>query len=305
MTLHRVLSVALTALTATGAHASAGWRTVPSPTTDDLRAVRVAGDTLWLLGEDRIFRGTLEGAWSPPISLEGGRWTTMIDAGPDLVYGVTDAEQAIQSWGAGHVSTIGRLERCVSLDAVLTRFDGTFAAGCPYYSGLVFWHASDHETVEDGPLMAPRALTAIGRGDVLVLTLDGLWRARRREISALMLRDDPGSSRDSLLWATRDHIVTGSIEGEFSHARWDAATSRVDAWTTHRAPRDVSLRAIWGRGPDDLYAVGRAGVVLHFDGRAWTSMPVPTAADLSAVAGSSSGVWAAGAAGTLLRLDGR
>jgi hypothetical protein len=36
------------------------------------------------------------------------------------------------------------------------------------------------------------------------------------------------------------------------------------------------LRAVWGRGPADIYAVGEQGHVLRWDGATWTKLPSPT-----------------------------
>jgi len=39
-------------------------------------------------------------------------------------------------------------------------------------------------------------------------------------------------------------------------------------------PTDVDLNAVWGTSPDDVWAVGDAGVVLHFDGQKWSRMKI-------------------------------
>jgi hypothetical protein len=47
------------------------------------------------------------------------------------------------------------------------------------------------------------------------------------------------------------------------------------------------LRSVWGSSPADVYAVGDAGTVLHFNGSAWAYVDVPTSATLNAVSGTS------------------
>jgi len=68
------------------------------------------------------------------------------------------------------------------------------------------------------------------------------------------------------------------------------------------------LRAIWGSGPADVWAVGSASTALHFDGQAWTQVPfgVPVSGYLSAVWGSGpNSVFVGGEEGTILRWNGR
>lgn len=49
------------------------------------------------------------------------------------------------------------------------------------------------------------------------------------------------------------------------------------------------LWGLWGSGPEDVFAVGDAGLVLHWDGRCWTSEPSGTRLPLHAVCGSAAG----------------
>lgn len=46
-----------------------------------------------------------------------------------------------------------------------------------------------------------------------------------------------------------------------------------------------ALTGLWGSGPQDIFAVGRAGGIIHWDGRAWRKMASGTERDLVAVAG--------------------
>jgi hypothetical protein len=76
---------------------------------------------------------------------------------------------------------------------------------------------------------------------------------------------------------------------------YDGAT-----WTSMPLPSGSVLNEIWGSSATDVFAVGEDGVVLHYDGAAWT-LATPTRAGLLGVWGSSPGdVYAVGAAGTIL-----
>ncbi|MDF2691943.1 MAG: Type fimbrial biosis protein PilY1, partial [Labilithrix sp.] len=46
------------------------------------------------------------------------------------------------------------------------------------------------------------------------------------------------------------------------------------------------LTAIWGSSKDDVWAAGAAGIILHWDGAAWTSIKSGIANTLRAVSGS-------------------
>ena len=40
----------------------------------------------------------------------------------------------------------------------------------------------------------------------------------------------------------------------------------------HSAPRGNGLRAVWGNSSTDVFAVGDAGTILHYDGTCWSTM---------------------------------
>ena len=77
---------------------------------------------------------------------------------------------------------------------------------------------------------------------------------------------------------------------------------------------DTNLMDVWGAGPDDIFAVGFAGTVLHYDGSGWTRMQSGSEADLEGVWGyaledaegnrTRIDVFAAGSDGTILRYNG-
>ena len=68
----------------------------------------------------------------------------------------------------------------------------------------------------------------------------------------------------------------------------------------------VELRSTFGSSPADMWAVGDAGTVVHYDGHNLASVPSGTTADLRDVWGTGpSDVWVVGTQGTLLHYDGR
>ena len=71
-------------------------------------------------------------------------------------------------------------------------------------------------------------------------------------------------------------------------------------------PFGFDLRDVWAIAPDDVWAVGNGGSIVHYDGQAWTRKNSGTTQDLEGVwARSKSEIWvAAGANGLMLKGDG-
>jgi hypothetical protein len=77
---------------------------------------------------------------------------------------------------------------------------------------------------------------------------------------------------------------------------------------------DINVVDVWGTGPDDIYAVGFNGNIIHFDGAEWTPMESGTEENLEGVWGyvlkdelgavTRTDVFAVGHNGTILRYDG-
>ena len=44
---------------------------------------------------------------------------------------------------------------------------------------------------------------------------------------------------------------------------------------------------MWGSGSSDVFAVGKAGTIVHYDGAAWTIMASGTISDLNGVGGAA------------------
>jgi cysteine-rich repeat protein len=71
------------------------------------------------------------------------------------------------------------------------------------------------------------------------------------------------------------------------------------------APTTVNLFAVGGSAADDVWVVGAAGTILHWDGSAWSPMSGGGTAALNGVwAASRTDAWAVGNAGAIRRWDG-
>ena len=65
------------------------------------------------------------------------------------------------------------------------------------------------------------------------------------------------------------------------------------------------LYGVWGANGDDVFAVGRSGTIVHYDGFTWDSVSSDNTNDLYGIWGvSSTKVFAAGSAGTIIRYNG-
>lgn len=73
-------------------------------------------------------------------------------------------------------------------------------------------------------------------------------------------------------------------------------------WCPEETPADPrrAFTSVWGSSKSDVWAVGSAGAVLHFDGTAWKDSSVPTTRTLFSVGGSGpNDVWIVGTYGTI------
>lgn len=90
--------------------------------------------------------------------------------------------------------------------------------------------------------------------------------------------------------------------------RYDVAQNRLDVLIPGAMQRPEDLNDVFGFAADDVWAVGNAGIILHYDGTRWTEQtprPVPAATNLRAIWGASpTDVWAVGDGGTVLHRTG-
>lgn len=84
------------------------------------------------------------------------------------------------------------------------------------------------------------------------------------------------------------------------------ALSSISEWTWQNPlPQGNTLKAVWGSGSNDVFAVGSYGTILHYDGIEWQVMDSGTTQNLNGVWGSNGdNVFAVGSGGTILHYDG-
>jgi hypothetical protein len=101
-----------------------------------------------------------------------------------------------------------------------------------------------------------------------------------------------------------EHVLDGGALDDGSVPDEDAGPCSADGWcqTELTSP---NLEAIWGSGPNDVWAVGWFGTIMHWDGTTWTRFESGTQWPLFGIWGSGpNDVWAVGRYGTVLHWDG-
>lgn len=81
--------------------------------------------------------------------------------------------------------------------------------------------------------------------------------------------DGRGGYNLSAIWASSDrNVYFGTFQGAIFN--WDGGR-----WSVSHAENKTSIVRMHGTGASDIWAVGRDGLVLHFDGKGWRGVPLP------------------------------
>ena len=79
--------------------------------------------------------------------------------------------------------------------------------------------------------------------------------------------------------------------------QWDGIS-----WTRHDPPGGFIARRMWAANPDDAWAVGAGGGVIHWDGTRFTASATDSNVAFTSVFGTwRDDVWAVGDGGTIMR----
>ena len=82
---------------------------------------------------------------------------------------------------------------------------------------------------------------------------------------------------------------------EFDGTTWSLPVPATDI---------VNMFGVWGSGPNDVFACGTNGKILHFDGDRWLAMPTSSAPELRGIAGVETDVFTVGTGGAIWRYTG-
>ena len=265
----------------------AGWKAVPSTTTETLYGVwgTVPGE-VWVVGS---FRTLLHGpgpSISQPVWTNETPFTTGELNPPGRVYALWGATaDDVRAAGTPYVHVLdnegnvvpgNHLHRVGDVWTALEGFDGRFPQG----TIRSIWGSSPEDVwlSIDNSSEEPWARGTLLHGVAPAVGEPLAWQVVDSQ-SSVVLESLWGSSAGDV-WAVG---FGGTVRRYTSGAtKWAV----VDDVPTHE-----TLHRVWGTGPNDIWAVGDAGTILHFDGTTWTE---PTVAFPLGKKPNLSGVWGSG-----------
>jgi hypothetical protein len=317
------------------AHDGQRWVPQLSPTDSDLRGIHgTSGGVVWAVGDDGTalrFDGT---AWNE-INLDSGEDLTAVWAlSPDVAF-ASSLDGFVHKYDGSNWSAFSR--DYGSLHGVWASSDiNVYAAGdratVYRYNGLSwdYWHDSLRPDVTFRSVWGASAnyVWAVG-DDGYAVHFDGAGWRRFPTPASDTLHCMYGSGwgdptavgnngtivRDaSTGWRVED---SGTSEDLYSVAAYEDAVDRehrvaVGAktiltgssdWTPFTRGTMHLLNDVWGNTPNNVYVVGQAGTVLHYDGSSWELMATGQMGDLIRVWGYQARLSVADTEGNIYSLD--
>lgn len=303
-----------------------GVREVDSGTLLDLYGVWAGGPSLaWAVGSGGIALRFSGSRWSPAPTTTSSLLRSVSGTSVNDVWAVGDLG-AMQhftgtAWSAVPSATTQGL-LCVrartATEAWASGFNGT----------LLRWNGTSWSSVAIATQRPIVSIMLFAPDEVLVATDDGLVFRQTptgfvsHSQVAMNLRGLHGTSPSDLWafgmnggiaqwngtdWTTvdapvRTNWMAASGQASFNLVGEGGAFIRWDSinhfFFSLRDVEPDDLTALLGFAEDDLWAVGHAGLVRHFDGTTWSSSRVNSPYDLNAIAGvSSNDLWASGGGG--------
>ncbi len=105
-------------------------------------------------------------------------------------------------------------------------------------------------------------------------------------------------------WSFANDVLSLTTDEIFLAGHLGIASSLGSGWDVYKPPSDLSLYAIDGSSRESVWAVGRTGLVLHFNGREWINRSGSTRVTLNSVLVSDDNVvWIGGAGGHISQLE--
>ena len=228
----------------------------------------------------------LEGSWEVHHTVADGAILSVWGSAPDDVWAAGGSvDRGIVLHGDGEVWT----EVDTGATSMLWWVYG-FAPDDVYAVGerglILHFDGASWQRAESGTDLALYGVWGASGGEVYVVGGDPaqagsavVLRGQGTSFSPVQL---PGELRPSVFfkaygYAEDDVILVG---GEGTVLRGDGAT-----WRREQVPTNQPIFSLWGRGRDDLYAVGgwATGTVLHFGGDGWTEVAADAGVGLTGV----------------------
>jgi Carboxypeptidase regulatory-like domain len=224
-----------------------------SPGTSLYRGWSASPDDVWNIGVD--------GTGGFILRREAGSWVRVSSGwSPNDAWG----SSANDIWAVGYEA--------------IRHWDGVVWAAVPFTGG------SDLRAIHG---IATNDIWAVGSGGAAVHWNGSAW-TRVETGTNSTLRGVWGSASDDVWAVGTCSLVPGTVrdcESQSSDAvimHWDG-----HAWSRVASGTRAWLNAVWGRAPDDVWAVGTSGEILRWNGLSWNAIPsgVPSA-DLRGIWGA-------------------
>jgi hypothetical protein len=300
------------------AHLAGGVWTAPADTSGvgELTAVWGSGpDDVWALG------ATAATHWN------GSAWTKVAlpvplrpSSGVPQLYGVWGSGAKDVWVVGGFISSFSAINDATHLDPYDFGFGPSFIL---HWDGSAWSAASGFPSTADAVFVlhgvwgsGPADVWAVGGGPVVsggdgptILHWNG---ATWTPVASNAKTPEPlkavwGSGPDDVWAVGGSNSLNGSsaMMLHFDGHVWSDLTPAFNPG----GPALPGLEAVWGSGPNDVWAVGgtfgNSSLVAHWDGKAWTASPTVAASELHGVWGSGpDDVWAVGAGGVALHWTG-
>jgi photosystem II stability/assembly factor-like uncharacterized protein len=155
---------------------------------------------------------------------------------------------------------------------------------------------------------------AVGEGGTILHYDGSVWAPMKSGTSRTLINVRGTSGTPSGAVSRSDIFIAGE-NATILHYDGEAWSVMNDKWPVQPAPthayRDGMgtnpyLEGVWAASPTDAFAVGDFGMIMHYDGKAWSTMVSGVNVDLPDVFGTSgSDVFAVGDMGTILHYDGK
>lgn len=194
--------------------------------------------------------------------------------------GATFERREGATWLASKANT-GRLWTGLSLNATevwlggepTTRFGATSSAWLlESSSDAEQWQAVDACNGGNDCTPKIRSMWAVDSSTLFAVGLAGqAYRLVQGDdgVSSWVLQNTHTSNGLERVWASgADDVWAVGEDGTILHGSASSST-----WTASASPTKANLHSVWGVGPKDVWAAGD-GVLLHFDGEAWTMASV-------------------------------
>lgn len=195
-------------------------------------------------------------------------------------------------------------------------------------SGWTLWRAGPTATIYSGWAASENDAWAVGAGGLLLHWDGAAWRETQAPVSTdwyavagtsasnVWVVGAQGNAMrwDGSKWSLQPVQTSADLRGLYV-APGGAAVIAVGSqgsvyryignWQKQTTNITTHLNAIWGSGTDDIWAAGQGGVVIHWNGTAWSPVYSPSMQEIYAISGVSvSNLWFVGANATALFWDG-